>query len=274
MEDLQQVMSFAIELARESGALIVRERRNAALTMELKRDIELVTSADHMADELICQGIRQRFPGHAILAEESATEIEATLATDGPLWIIDPIDGTVNFAHGHFQVAVSIAFIEKGRVRAGVVYNPFLDELFQASEGGGAFLNNEPIRVGTQTTLRRALIATGFPYDKTEIDILVRRLSHILAHCADVRRLGSAALDICWVAAGRLDGYYESLSIWDFAAAQLIAREAGARYGHFRPVPAGRNPQFHDRDILVANPALYTQLEALLQEAGSGAQST
>ena len=146
----------------------------------------------------------------------------------------------------------------------GVVFNPFTSELFHAVAGGGAFLNGNPIRVSETDELSRALIATGFPYVKEGIRPMVERLHEILTHCADIRRLGSAALDICWLAAGRLDGYYESLSLWDFAAARLIAREAGAECGHFTEVPAGIDPQFHNKNLLIANPTLFPRLRAML----------
>ncbi|MFM1894973.1 MAG: hypothetical protein RLZZ385_47, partial [Pseudomonadota bacterium] len=182
-------------------------------------------------------------------------------------WIIDPIDGTVNFAHGHRQSAVCIAFATGGQVRVGVVYNPFTDELFAAHQGGGAWLNQQAIQVSVESDPRRALIATGFPYEKSGLEPMVRRLHAILQNCADIRRLGSAALDICWVACGRLDGYYESLSLWDFCAARLIAREAGAECGHFQPPPAGVVAEFWNQHLLIANPRLFPQLAGILQGA-------
>ena len=227
---------------------------------------ELVTEADIKVDRLICDAIRQRFPGHQILAEESAPDLADVSRMDGPLWIIDPIDGTVNYAHRHLHSAVSIAYACGGELQSGVVYNPFVDEMFHAQRGQGAFLNEQPIGVGGKSELRRALFATGFPYDKSELDTLVQRIGIMLTHCADLRRIGTAALDICWVAMGRLDIYYENLSIWDFAAAQLIAVEAGARYGHFKPVPPDVSPVFHNRNILVANPALFDRVLELLAD--------
>lgn len=261
-------LNFALNLAREAGQMIVAQRRDADLSHSYKNGNELVTSADLAADRLICEAIAQRWPGHVIVSEESAPEIAASVQRlDEPAWIIDPIDGTVNYAHGHNQSAVSIAHSVGGQIRLGVVYNPFMDEMFHAEQDTGAFLNRQPIKVASVSDLRRAIIATGFPYDKNNIEPMIARLRQVLNHCADIRRLGSAALDICWLAAGRLDGYYESLSLWDFAAARLIAREAGASCGHFSPVPAGIDPQFHCDDLLIANPALYPALKALLQQA-------
>ncbi len=260
-------LRFAIATAEEAGALIQRERDQASLTHSFKGGTELVTSADLKADALIRECITTAWPDHLLVSEESSPDLGLVEEMDKPLWIVDPIDGTVNYAHGHRQSAVSIAFVANGRTEAGVVYNPFSAELFTAARGEGALLNGETIAVSAETELRRALIATGFPYEKSGLEPMVRRLRAVLTHCADIRRLGSAALDICWVAAGRLDGYYESLHVWDFAAARLIAQEAGAHCGHFSEVPAGREAEFYDNDLLISNPALFAQLRALLAVA-------
>ena len=260
-------LQFAIYLARQAGELIVHERANAELGREYKNGNELVTSADLKADQLICDAITAEFPDHYILSEESSPSHGKVQELDKPVWIIDPIDGTVNFAHGLNQSAVSIAYVEEGELRFGVVFNPFTDELFAAGLGKGATLNGESIRVAEEERLDRAIIATGFPYVKTGLEPMVRRLAAVLQHCADIRRLGSAALDICFVAAGRLDGYYESLSVWDYAASQLIAREAGAVYGHFGDIAEGDDPQVVSEPILVTNAALFEPLRALLRRA-------
>ena len=262
---MTDILKFAEALAREAGELIVQERAGATLTQEYKNGDELVTNADLKADRLICERIAEEFPQHLILSEESSPDIGNIQELDAAIWIIDPIDGTVNYAHGHNQSAISIAYVEHANIQAGVVFNPFADELFSATLGAGAHLNGNPIQVSKVAQLKRALIGTGFPYDKSAIEPMIKRVHAVLSHCADIRRLGSAALDICFLAMGRLDGYYESLSIWDFAAAQLIAKEAGASFGHFSPVPEGMDPQFYDQDIIIANPAIYPQLLALLQ---------
>ena len=261
------ILQFTLSVARSAGELIVQERTGATLSSEFKHGIELVTSADLKADRLICERIAQQFPHHYILSEESSPDLGNIQELETPGWIVDPIDGTVNYAHGHNQSAISIAYVENKQIRVGVVFNPFTDEMFSAKLGGGAFLNNSPIQVATESELERAIIATGFPYDKSALEPIINRLHVVLKDCADIRRIGSAALDICWLAMGRLDGYYESLSLWDFAAAGLIAREAGAEYGHFSTVPAGIDPYSHDRDILVANPILFPKLRQLLQTA-------
>ncbi len=264
---MPELLNFARGVALDAGKLIARMRADAELQQKYKDGTELVTDADLAADKLIVAAIKQRFPDHGILSEESSPEMATSSTFDEPIWIVDPIDGTVNFAHGHNQSAVSIAFAEKGRVTTGVVYNPFTDEMFSASLGGGATLNNSPITVSSQPELRRAIVATGFPYTKNSVAELLKYLDAVLHQCADIRRLGSAALDICWVAAGRIDAYYETVSIWDFAAAQLIAREAGATFGHFGPVPTGKIPEFHPDKVLITNPHLFGPLQALLQQA-------
>ena len=266
---MTSVLDFSIALARETGDLIVHEREHAELARDFKHGRELVTSADLKADALICERIKASYPEHRILSEESSPDLERVQDSDQPVWIIDPIDGTVNSAHGHNQSAVCIAWANNGQIETGVVYNPFTDEMFSASLNGGAELNGQSIRVSAETELSRALVATGFPYDKSAMSPLYRRVQAVLDVCADIRRLGSAALDICWVACGRLDGFYESLSLWDFAAAGIIAREAGASYGHIVAPPEGVNPHFHNRDIIVANPHIFGDLQKILQAAAT-----
>ncbi len=271
MTDIKQILEFAKSIARSAGAIMVTElHKHGGPESHYKfAGTELVTEADIKVDKLICDAIRHQFPGHLILAEESAPDLAGLSQIVAPLWVIDPIDGTVNYAHDHGHSAVSIAYIEQGMVQCGVVFNPFADEMFYARREQGAFLNGIPIHVAQKTHIRRALFATGFPYEKDNLAPLVKRLAVMLDNCADLRRNGSAALDICWVAMGRLDIYYENLSVWDFAAAQLIAQEAGAIYGHFQPVPAGVSAVFHNKNILVSNAVLFEQARLLLQQADS-----
>ena len=259
--------AFAQALAVEAGGLMVSERERAQLSYSFKRGTELVTSADLAVDQLISAKIKQKFPEHVILSEESSPDIGRAEDLSSPLWIIDPIDGTVNYAHGHNQSAVSIAYADDGNIEVGVVLNPFTNELFSAIRGKGALLNGKSIKVGQENNVERAIVATGFPYEKSGIKPMIKRVAAVLNQCADIRRLGSAALDICWVASGRLDAYYESLNLWDFAAARLIASEAGARCGHFSEVPVGRNAQFYENDLLISNPSLYPKILAILEAA-------
>ena len=265
--DIHKLSEFAIQLAHQAGDIIREERRHANYETSLKHNEELVTSADLHVDRFISDCILSVYPDHRILSEEGANDLANFDVNSGPLWVVDPIDGTVNFAYGHNQLAVSIAYFEQGVVKAGVVHAPFQNETFQAVREQGATLNQQPIKVSECFDFRQALIATGFPYHKRTMNQLITRLHAVLSECRDLRRIGSAALDICWVAAGRLDGYYESLSPWDFAAAQLIAMEAGARCGRLYPVPENIPEELFGDDVIVTSPAIYEQLTRLLINA-------
>ncbi|AHI28637.1 inositol monophosphatase family protein [Marinobacter similis] len=266
---LQAITDFAEQLALQAGELIRHEREENTLRTDLKQQTELVTHADVMADEFITGAIRERFPNHRILSEETMPDLSQAEELDTPLWIVDPIDGTVNYAYGHPQVAVSIAYAEKGRVQAGVVHAPFPGETFRATRGAGATLNGETINHSGATVPRDSLFATGFPYTKDNLEPLVRRLDAMIHQCRDLRRIGSAALDICWVACGRLDIYYENVSPWDFAAARLIALEAGATAGHFGEVPEGYPADLYGRDILISAPAIWEPVRKILRTASA-----
>lgn len=264
----ESILAFVTSLAEQAGDLIVEKRISSSLSLSYKRDVELVTNADIAADDLITQAIKKQYPSHQILSEESSPDLNSIQHLDTPVWIIDPIDGTVNYAHHHSQVAISIAYAVKGKVQVAVVYCPFQAEMFTAIRHQGAWLNDQPIRSSSAEQLSKALVATGFPYDKHEkLPQLMSYLENILQHCADIRRIGSAALDICWVAMGRLDAYYETVSVWDCAAAQLIAREAGAKCGHFLPVPKNEPEELHPENLLITAPALFDKIKALLLDA-------
>ncbi|WP_166257294.1 inositol monophosphatase family protein [Marinobacter salicampi] len=267
---MQAIADFAEQIALEAGRLIKHERDNNPLRTDYKDQTELVTHADLLADKLITEAIQARFPSHRILSEESRPDKSQAADLDSPLWIIDPIDGTVNYAYGHHQVAISIAYAEKGHVQAGIVHAPFVAETFRAVRGHGATLNQARIQHSGATVPRDSLFATGFPYTKDKLPPLVKRLDAMIHNCRDLRRLGSAALDICWVACGRLDAYYESVSPWDFAAGRLIALEAGARAGHFSEVPDGYPVDLWGQDLLISAPEIYNQLRDILQEASRG----
>lgn len=267
--DLEAVLAVANEAAVRAGEVILSARREGDFSVKNKKsDVDLVTTADVTAEKVVVETIRSRFPEHAILAEESAPSLSPT-EYRRPLWIIDPIDGTTNFVHGHYQVGVSIAFAFEGTVEVGVVHAPFLGETFTAKRGSGAFLNGAPIHASTEDTLKRSLIATGFPYTREDIPTFVRQLTTVLTRCRDIRRLGSAALDICMVAAGRVEGFYETVNTWDIAAGCLVAREAGAVTSHIYPRTAGTNlpPDFDAFQLVVAAPGIFVELQQILQEA-------
>jgi myo-inositol-1(or 4)-monophosphatase len=230
----REALAVAIEAAQRGGAIAREQRASRSVHVSQKAARNLVTTADLASEKAIIETIRSYYPTHKILAEESSDPALAASLNTGPTWVIDPIDGTTNYAHGHFQVGVSVAFVVDAVAQAGAVLAPFQGELFSATQGGGSFLNDEPIRATETTTLSDALIATGFPYDRVNVDAICRRLRDLLRTCRDIRRLGAASVDISWVACGRLDAFYEeTLSPWDGAAACLIAREAGAKVGHY-----------------------------------------
>lgn len=269
-----ELLRVAVEAAHRAGEEIRRQRHTQSLTVSFKGVRDLVTTADLAAEKIVIDTIRSYYPSHAILAEESAATVDPTQLGNGAAWIIDPVDGTTNYAHGHPHVGVSIACSLNGEVVAAAVLAPFLGELFTASRGAGAFLNGSPISVSTTNSLDQALIATGFPYDRSNVPNICKRLNALLPRCRDIRRLGAASLDICWVACGRLDAYYEEmLAPWDGAAGNLIAREAGARVGHF-PYDAeiqrrtARYPGdlFMD-NLFVCTPAIFDELSNQLTTA-------
>jgi myo-inositol-1(or 4)-monophosphatase len=261
---LEDIAQFAQKLAIEAGCLIAKHRQNGTVRYDYKDQQELVTSADIAADKLIIDRILAAYPDHRILSEETYTDKNLIKDLSSPIWIIDPIDGTVNYAHGHHMVAISIAFACEGEVKLGIVHNPFLNETFHGILGHGSFLNESRLNVSHAENLRKSLIATGFPYDKTTVPEIMQRTQKVLMACQDIRRLGSAALDICWVACGRLDGYFESLSPWDFAAARVIALEAGAKCGHFQDVPETIPTCIYDQNLLISTPGIYNELYNLL----------
>ncbi len=265
--ELRQYLNQAITIARQAGDLIRSAREEQSFSKSYKAGHELVTSADLRSDQMIRALLQLSFPDHSILSEESSPDYSDPVTLHQPIWIIDPIDGTVNYAHGLQQVAISIAYAEQGEVKVGVVYNPFLDELFTAVAGEPAQLNGVDIRISETEELKKALIAIGFPYDKSLIPTLLPRLHQVLNNCQDIRRMGSAAIDICYVAAGRLDAYYESVSPWDFAAARLVAICAGALAGHLDGCPDNIPPALYGHQILIANPSLYPLLQNLLKQS-------
>ena len=259
---MEQLLKETIRISRLAGERIKQLRDEDALTEDMKYGVELVTNADLISNDIIKSEIQKLYPDHTFLSEE---DTERNYDLGKPTWVIDPIDGTVNYANGHFMAAVSIAYADEGRVRAGVVYNPFLDELFYAAEGVGAYLNGRRIGVKDTDDLGTCLIATGFPYVKDDVKTLTERIERVLPHIRDIRRLGSAALDICWVACGRLQGYYEAtLSAWDVAAAKLIAREAGATVGYFEASDDNTPESIRSDHLIITSPKVFDALRELL----------
>jgi len=246
-----RLLADATAWAREAGKIQLGYFRSDRLEVHNKlNDADIVTAADKSSEDSIIGHIRATYPDHAILSEESG-EHEGT---DGYRWVIDPLDGTTNFNSGLPLFAVSIGIEHCGEPIVGVVYIPYLDELFTAVRGQGATLNGRTIHCSGETQLSRSVVSTGFPVDKdTTPDNNLDNVARILPHVRGLRRLGSAAVDICYVAAGFLQGYWElNLHLWDVSAALLIASEAGACHTYFR----------HDRglSVLAAAPAIFPQI--------------
>ncbi len=258
--DLENVRRVGIAAAVAGCGVLRSSLGNlSSIDIEKKGAIDLVTAADIGSEKEIVQTIRSRFPDHAVLAEESG----AASGDPDCRWIIDPLDGTTNFAHGLPIFAVSIAFSHHGKVKAGVVLNPVSGELFTAVKGKGAELNGRPIRVSASLRVSESLLVTGFPYNFDEIfDAVMRRFQSCLRAARGVRRLGSAALDLCYVACGRFDGFWEeNLRPWDTAAGMLIVTEAGGRVTDFK----GKSFAVDDREILATNGGIHQELMSLLE---------
>ena len=231
------MLNFAIQIAHDAGRILA-ERFGRALEVSAKGDIDIVSEAELAAERFIIERIKSHYPRHAILAEEAEA---AGVRHEGQgewKWIIDPLDGTTNYAHGYPVFCVSIALEHEGRVVLGVVYDPSRDELFAAERGGGATLNGRRVRVSETDELNRALICTGFPYDVRGRTDFARHFRDFIMKAQSVRRDGAAALDLAYVAAGRFDGFYEEgLQPWDVAAGVLLVEEAGGRVTHYDGSP-------------------------------------
>jgi myo-inositol-1(or 4)-monophosphatase len=231
------LLNFAIQTAREAGQVLA-DKFGRALQVSNKGDIDLVTEADLAAEQLIVERIRSYHPRHAILTEESGNVLEAGGSDAAYKWVIDPLDGTTNYAHGYPVFCVSVALEHEGRVVVGVVYDPTRDELFAAERGAGATLNGRTLRVSETDELNRALVCTGFPYDVRERGDFIRHFRQFIMRAQSVRRDGAAALDLAYVAAGRFEGFYEEgLRPWDVAAGVLLVEEAGGRVTHYDGSP-------------------------------------
>lgn len=247
----------AFEAAAAASALIVA--RGGADEVREKGRADLVTAVDEAAERAIAQVIRARFPGDRIVGEELSSEhVHA-----GRRWYVDPIDGTTNFVHGHPFVCVSIAFADEDGVAAAVIQAPLLGETFHATRGGGAFLDGRPMRVTAADDPRRALLATGFPFKsgKGNLDAYMLLVADAVRGTHDVRRAGSAALDLAFVAAGRVEGFFEiGLAPWDVAAGMLLVHEAGGRVTGW---PGDAEPPLHTGRVIATNGGIHAWLEAL-----------
>ncbi len=264
--ELNGLLAFAEATAREAGARLQQLYRET-LTISYKGKVNLVTQADQESEALIVSAIRQRYPTHMIIAEEGGQiDVEGSTAA-GLTWVIDPLDGTTNYAH-HFPIfAISIAVRSPTEILAGVVYDPMREECFTAAQGQGAKLNGELIRVSAIDDLGQALLATGFPYDVQEApDNNVAAFSAFLRRAQAIRRPGSAALDLAYVASGRFDGYWEMrLHPWDIAAGILLVREAGGRVTDYEG-GTDLNPMLAGRRIIATNGLIHPPMIEILRE--------
>ncbi|MFO7741456.1 MAG: inositol monophosphatase family protein [Anaerolineae bacterium] len=259
----QAMLESAIAVAHEAGDVVSRDFPPSALgRVGFKGPVNPVTETDTAAEELIRSRLEERFPGHRILAEESGGD--EWREPGPPIWLIDPLDGTNNFAHGFPHVGISLALVEDEQPVVGVIYDPLRGETFAATAGGGATLNDESIRVTEVRDLSEAFLATGFPYDRrVASDNNVQRLDHFLRRSQGVRRAGAAVLDLSYVACGRFDGFWEiRLHPWDVAAGILIVREAGGEVTNF----AGGLDCVSGRRIVASNGRIHQQMLRVILE--------
>lgn len=260
---LHPMLNIAVKAARAAGAIINR----AALDIErlqvtTKAPRDFVTEVDRAAETAVIETLLDAYPGHGILAEESG---RAHGARDSDfVWVIDPLDGTTNFIHGFPVYAVSIALTFRGKVEQAVVYDPARNDLFYASKGRGAFLNDRRLRVSKRLRMNEALIGTGFPFRAgDDFERYMKMLRAVMTRSAGIRRPGAAALDLCYVAAGWTDGFFESgLHPWDVAAGSLLVTEAGGLIGDF----TGEGDVLFRREAIAGNPRIYGQLVSLLRD--------
>jgi myo-inositol-1(or 4)-monophosphatase len=261
---LDDILSVAIDIAHEAGE-VVREGFGHLQRLDFKGAVNPVTETDEAAEALIRDRLQAAFPDHGILGEEAGGD---DWRTSEPIWLVDPLDGTNNFAHAFPFVTVSLALRMKGEVHVGVVFDPLRGETFAAGRGTGAWLNGDPLHVTPTAKLADAFLATGFPYNRrVAADNNVQRLDHFLRRSQGVRRAGSAALDMAYVACGRFDGFWEiRLHPWDVAAAGLIVQEAGGRLSDF----AGDMAHFASgQEVVASNGHIHDEMLRVIREGAA-----
>ena len=257
---MHPMVNIAVRAARAAGNIIVRYMdRIDRLTIATKRSNDFVSEVDQQAEAAIIEVLKQAYPDHGILAEESGLQHEDAEYQ----WIIDPLDGTTNYLHGFPQFAVSIALKHKARLQVAVIYDPLSQELFTAARGEGAQMNEKRIRVSGHKGLNGALLSTGFPYtDQGYLDTYLETMKALMTPAAGIRRPGSAALDLAWLAAGRTDGFWEfNLNAWDIAAGALIVREAGGIVTDFY----GQDSYLESGDIIAASPKVFPEMLKIIE---------
>lgn len=268
MDDLVPVMlEFVVGLVRQAGELLRQGHAEGAALLHTKQSaVDLVTETDLASERLLIGALRRAYPNHAVLGEESGEALPAS----GPVWVVDPLDGTTNFTHGFPVFGVSVALLVDGEPLLGAVGDPLRDDVFWAARGGGAWRNGQPLRVSTTAELGRSLLATGFGYDRaTNPDNNLAEFSYFMPKTRGVRRAGAAALDMAWLAAGWLDGYWEKgFQVWDAAAGVLLIREAGGVAATY----SGRPWRPGDRNMAASNgvPSMHAALLTGLHTARAG----
>jgi myo-inositol-1(or 4)-monophosphatase len=257
---VDDVLNFAIQTARDAGSVLAA-RFGHSLRISNKSELDLVTESDLASERLIIDRIKTHYPRHAILAEESGTSSPTHDGASEWRWIIDPLDGTTNYAHGYPCFCISMGLEHRERLQLGVIYDPIREEMFSAERGQGASLNGKRIQVSSNRNLSSALLCTGFPYDVRERNEFARHFTNFIMNAQGVRRDGAAALDLAYVAAGRFDGFWEEgLRPWDVAAGVLIIEEAGGRVSNYRGEPF----DIHTPPILVSNGLIHEQMMQVL----------
>lgn len=252
------MLNFAKQLAFDAGSLLVQRLGSARVSN--KGDIDLVTEADIAAEELIIERIRSHYPKHSILAEESGEAVSIG-GTSSWKWIIDPLDGTTNYAHGYPCFCVSIGLEHEGVLQVGVIYDPMRNELFAAERGEGTTLNDRRVRVSEVSELSNAMLCTGFPYNVRERPDFTREFTIFTMNAQAVRRDGSAALDLAYVACGRFDGFWEDgLNPWDVAAGVLLIQEAGGTVTNYQNQPLN----IYTKKVVASNGLVHDAMLALL----------
>jgi myo-inositol-1(or 4)-monophosphatase len=262
-QEEKSLLNFAIQTARDAGAILI-DRLGRALQVSNKGDIDLVTEADLASEKLIIERIKSHYPRHAILAEESGG-VESASGESEWRWIIDPLDGTTNYAHGYPCFCVSIALERAGSIEIAVIYDPTRDEMFAAERGQGAHLNGRRMRVSEVNELNSAMLCTGFPYNVRERPDFAREFANFTMNAQAVRRDGSAAIDLAYVACGRFDGFWEDgLNPWDVAAGVLLIEEAGGQVTDF----AGGPLNIFTPKVLASNGLVHNAMRRVLGTNG------
>jgi myo-inositol-1(or 4)-monophosphatase len=269
--NLHPMLNVAVKAARAAGAIINRAALDVeSVRISQKQVNDFVTEVDHASEQVIIETLLTAYPGHAIWAEESG-KVHGKQDSDF-VWIIDPLDGTTNFIHGFPVYCVSIGLSVRGKVEQAVIYDPSRNDLFTATKGRGAYMNERRIRVSKRTDLRQCLISTGFPFRPGDnFNSYLAMMAEVMQRTAGLRRPGAAALDLAYVAAGFTDGFFETgLSPWDVAAGSLLVTEAGGLIGNF----TGDSEFIEHKECIAGNPRIYGQLVAILGKyskfAGAG----